>query len=236
MKLDEEIQKKVITDLRNGISYSVIQERYGIKGKATINRIKNKFDTKLEVNKPNGKTIAHRRKLKEAAFSREVVKQSQIMAGGIINVLNGIEYSVKNLEEIQDNNKKKNDEVVEDLKKILSLFDDHIYDVRKNSKGVDVGKMEIIRDLNLAISKVGDFVSRDVVRIKAIAELRNQIASFVELKVVAEELGYVKQFIQTLFKHLQVMTDEQYIEYRNKVISEFELAKPYFDSYEKEVD
>jgi len=233
----QSIKEEVIKDINNGIPYSEIQTKYGIRSKSTINRMKNSVDNLGDVkDKPSSREIGRRRKIQRAALNRSIVKNSEIMAGGIINILKGIEYSVKNLEQIQESNKKENDEIADNLKQILEMFETHIHDIRLNKNGDDIGKMETIKEIKLASIKVGDVISRDMVRIRAIAELRSQIASYVELKVVAEELGYVKQFIQTLFKHLQVMSDEQYIEYRNKVISEFELAKMYFDDYEKSPD
>ena len=234
-KIDEQTEEKIFEDIKREVPYSVIAKRYGV-GRATISRIKNRKDKNLEVEKPNKQTIGRRRKKRELAVQREIVKKAPLIVSGMLNVLQAIEYSVTNLVEIQEESQTESKKISEELIKLNENVEKYILDVDVNKNGVDVGKQKLINNITKAIAEAGNFYARETVRIKAIAELRGQAETFAKYEVMIKGLSHIREFIDNLFKAMNTLPDDVYKEYRNRVIELYPAGKDYFDFYETEVE
>lgn len=237
-KISEKVENEIFEELKAGkLSYSKIAKKYGV-GKGTITRIKNRKDKNLEIDNSDKHTltIQHRRKLREAAIRKDIVKKSPIVVAGLINVLQGIEYSVTNLIEINEESRETTEKIVEELEKLNENVDKYIHNIDVNSNGKDVGKEQLIKTIYKAAADAGNFYARETIRIKAISELRSQIETFVKYEGLFKEFTNTREFIDNLFKAMNVLSDEQYKIYRDRIVELYEPARDYFELYETEVE
>lgn len=234
-KIDDSTELEIFAKLQNGVSYSQIAEEYGI-GKGTINRIKNRKDQKLEIDNPGTRTIAHRRKLKERAIERNIVKHSEIIVFEMIDVLGGLKYCVNNLMEINEDAKSQVGQITKKLDGLLGDVKNHIGPIELNNKGQDTGKDALVKQIYLVLSMIGNYYSKQKIRIDAINALKEQMKMFLDYEISAKALAGVKDFLENLFKALNILPDKEYKLVRDRLIELNPSSREFFSRYEETVD
>lgn len=229
-KIPENIENQILEDLKKSIPYSEIAAKFNVS-KAVITKIKKRSDENLEVNKPSKKTISHRRKIKEKAIQRNIINNSELIVNGYVNTIHALQYSVSNLVEINEESKEKSEKIVEELEKLNETVD-------KNLKATDTDevkeKQKLISDIYKVIAAAGNFYARETVRIKAIAELRGQVELSLKQEAIVKAIENFKELTVTFFNAMNVLSDNEYIKFRNRVIELKPDAKIWFDEFESE--
>ncbi len=150
---------------------------------------------------------------------------------GYINTLEALQYSVSNLVEINEESKEKSEKIVEELEKLNKTID-------KNLKALDTDsvkeKNDLIKDIYKVIGAAGNFYARETVRIKAIAELRGQVELSLKQEAIVKAIENFKELTVTFFNAMNVLSDNEYIKFRNRVIELKPDAKIWFDEFESE--
>ncbi|HEX2868687.1 MAG TPA: hypothetical protein VHO03_16725 [Ignavibacteriales bacterium] len=235
---EEEIAKK---HYEEGRSVRQLAQDYECSTTPIV-RILKKFEGKyskgsVEVIKRESpkKTISRReekrrRDLAKSAINTTIIKKSEIIVNNVIEVLSGIKYCITNLEEIQSEQKEKSDEVVKNLEDLLDMVEKYIK-LPNDEKGKE--KESIIKAIFKTIADAGNFYARDMLRIKAIGELREQFNTYMKFQVDIKAFSEVKTILDAFFFGLEVLTDEQYIRYRNKVTSIAPATAGLFSTYEE---
>lgn len=229
-KIPENIENQILEDLKESIPYSEIAAKYNVS-KAVITKIKKRSDENLEVNKPSKQTISHRRKIKEKAIQRNIINNSELIVNGYVNTIHALQYSVSNLVEINEESKEKSEKIVEELEKLNETVD-------KNLKATDTDevkeKQKLISDIYKVIAAAGNFYARETVRIKAITELRGQVELSLKQEAIVKAIENFKELTVTFFNAMNVLSDNEYIKFRNRVIELKPDAKIWFDEFESE--
>jgi transposase len=171
-----------------------------------------------------------RRDLSKSAVNATIIRKSEIIVNGIIQVLDGLKYNIKNLEDIQSEQKEKSDTVIHDLEELLEMVEKYIkLDVDEKGKE----KENLVKAIYKTIAEAGNFYVRDMLRIKAIGELREQFNTYMKFQVDIKAFTEVKAILDAFFYGCEVLTDEQYIKYRNKVTEIAPAVAGLFSAYEE---
>jgi len=222
----KEFDQEIVELIKKNVPFREIMVKYGFKSTSKIARIKAEY-----IDEPKGKKTrkarpmkqAHKNKLSVTANAIAITKKSEIIVNNVIDILAGMKYSVYNLESIQGEQKEKSEKVVgelEELNKKVDQFLDASTEVSTEAGMIELQKEKdaLYKRIGLAIAEAGNFYARDNLRIKAIAELRNQFKAFVELEIVAKGLTQVKEVLDTLFTAMKILSDKTYVEYRTRAI------------------
>jgi hypothetical protein len=221
---DKQIEE-VCELIKKGVKYREILKRFKkISTVSQITKIKHRY---IEKQQPKRRKHSERtkRRLSKKAQRREIAKKSKIIIDHYVNVLKGFEYSITNIEEIQQLHADKLPEV---LKGINTLNET----VKKIYHVTPEQAEETLAEIKKAAGKVNNLFYHSNMRLRAIAELRRQLESFVKLKIDVEVLNEIGKIIQAFFKGLQVLKDADYFRVKNEVISHNEATAGWFDRYE----
>lgn len=229
-KISENIENKILEDLKESIPYSEIAAKYNVS-KAVITKIKKRSDQNLEVKKPSKKTISHRRKIQEKAIQRNIINKSELIVNGYVNSLEALQYSVKNLVEINEESKEKSEKIIEELEKLNKTVDEKL---KANSTDDVKEKNDLIKDIYKVIGAAGNFYARETVRIKAITELRGQVELSLKQEAIVKAIENFKELTVIFFNAMNVLSDTEYIKFRNRVIELKPDSKTWFDEFENE--
>lgn len=234
---NKEFDKEIIDLIKKGTSFREIMKKYGFRSTSKVARIKVEYMGKTPKGltpkgltpkepKPKKKKLMSFKQRKQISVSQSVIqfaKKSEIIVNNVIDILAGMRYSIYNLESIQSEQKEKSENVVSELQELnkkVGQFLDASTEVSTEAGMIELQKKKdaLSKRINLAIDEAGNFYARDTLRIKAIAELRNQFKAFVELEIVAKGLTQIKEVLDALFIATEVLADEIYVRYRNRAI------------------
>lgn len=229
-KISKNTEQQILIELKKGTSYSEIVEKFQVS-KGLITKIKNRSDAKLEVNKPSKKTINHRRKIQEKAIQNNIINKSEIIVNGYINTLEALQYSVKNLVEINEESKEKSEKIVEELEKLNQTVDEKL---KANNTDDVKEKNDLIKNIYKVIGAAGNFYARETVRIKAITELRGQVELSLKQETIVKTIENFKELTNTIFNAMNVLSDYEYIKLKNRVVELKSDAQAWFDEFETE--
>lgn len=234
IKINKDIEDNIFEELENNVSYSVICKKYNV-GKATVNRIKNRRDLNLKITKLAKKTIATRRKIQEKQIENNIIKNSELIVFGMIDVIQGVKYAVNNLVEINEDAKTKVDEIIEKLDGLLEDVKNHINNVDVNDKGRDVGKDALIKQIYLTLANISSYYSKQKIRVDAINALKEQMKMFMDYEITAKAMAGIKNLLDDFFYAFNHLKDDEYIKLRNIVIERNGSAEGLFAKHEEGV-
>jgi len=244
MPKNKDLDVKILAMIKEGVPYREIMKKHGLHSISKIARIKEEHLGKT-AKKPKKKrkpiTFNHRKKISITANAIAITNKSEIIVKNVIDILAGMRYSIVNLEGIQGEQKEKSENVVSELQELnkkVDQFLDASTEVSTEAGMIELQKKKdaLSKRINLAIDEAGNFYARDTLRIKAIAELRNQFKAFVDLEIVAKGLTQVKEVLDTLFIAMQVLSDDTYVRFRNRAIEINPVVRGLFAKNEATVD
>jgi hypothetical protein len=240
----KEFDQEIVELIKKHTPFREIMEKYGFHSTSKIARIKAEY-----IDEPKGKKTrrsrpmkqAHKNKLSITANAIAITAKSEIIVNNVIDILAGMRYSIFNLESIQSEQKEKSENVVgelQELNKKVDTFLDCATEVSTEAGMIELQKEKdaLNKRIGQAIAEAGNFYARDTLRIKAIAELRNQFKAFVDLEIVAKGLTQVKEVLDTLFIAMQVLSDDTYVRFRNRAIEINPVVRGLFAKNEATVD
>ena len=150
---------------------------------------------------------------------------------GYINTFEALQYSVSNLVEINEESKEKSEKIIEELEKLNKTVDEKL---KANSTDDVKEKNDLIKDIYKVIGAAGNFYARETVRIKAITELRGQVELSLKQEAIVKAIENFKELTVIFFNAMNVLSDNEYIKLRNRVIELKPDAKIWFDEFESE--
>lgn len=219
------------------LSYADIATQYQI-GKGSISRIKQEFEGPKEKveKKPTGPKLTQkerqrRKKLSKSSVTVHAVKKGEIIAEGFIDVLMGLNYSINDLVEVNEDMKKYVKEIDEKQNSILEMFNSYI-DIPDKSDTKKNATLEIFIALQESITKLNDFFPRESLRIKALGELRKQFELFLKTKQEIMDMQAIKGILDAFFVAMDLLPDEYYSKYRDKVIELAPATRTLFTAQE----
>ena len=225
------------------LSYQQIADKYGTNRTNVMRKIalaknnveppKKKGKPGPKPRKPSNKEIARRNKISDSAIATSLVKQAPIIVNGIVNILSAVEYSIRNLTSIQDEAQEKSDNIVAELTEISDNVSKFV-SINPNKDGYDAEKTKMLDAVWKAIAKASNFWNRDVMRIKAIEEIRKQMESYKKLQLDMEAFGRVTSILDAFFVAMDELDDRNYAKYRDKIIEIAPAVGELFTAYEKE--
>jgi hypothetical protein len=163
------------------------------------------------------------------------MKKSEIIVHEMIDVLEGIKYSVRNLTEIQESQQTKSNEVVSTLEKLKEDMDQFLIATNEGSiKNLQMERAAMLKRISLALVEAGSWFNRDILRIKSIAEIRNQLEAFVNMEIVGKGLEQAKNILNALFEGMNSISDESYIKFRDRAIELNPGIRILFERFEQE--
>jgi len=160
-----------------------------------------------------------------------MIEKSEIIVNGIIDVLAGMKYSIKNLEEIQDAQKKDKDLVMYELQDLVKFCKK----LREENKNDKIEKEEIIERINSTLNDIFIYYNdkdRDNIRIAAIAELRKQFHEYRDSEIVAKGILQVREILKTFLEATTVLDERDYLKYRDRAIELNPAVRGFFDKLE----
>lgn len=235
---------EIVELIKQNVPFREIMVKYGFHSTSKIARIKAEYIDEAKgkkTRKARPMKQAHKDKLSITANAIAITKKSEIIVNNVIDILAGMRYSIYNLESIQSEQKEKSENVVSELQELNKKVDTFLdcateVSTEEGMKELQKEKDALNKRIGLAIAEAGNFYARDTVRIKAIAELRNQFKAFVDLEIVAKGLTQVKEVLDTLFIAMEVLSDDTYVRFRNRAIEINPVVRGLFAKNEATVD
>lgn len=240
----KEHDQEIVELIKQNVPFREIMAKFGFRSTSKIARIKAEY-----IDEPKGKKTRKYRPMKQATKDKmsvtanaiAIAKKSEIIVNNVIDILAGMRYSIYNLESIQGEQKEKSENVVSELQELnnnIDCFLDASTEVMTEEGMIALQKEKdaLNKRIGLAIAEAGNFYARDTLRIKAIAELRNQFKAFVELEIVAKGLTQVKDVLDTIFRATEVLSDDNYVKLRTRAIEINPVVRELFAKNEEKVE
>jgi len=217
-KIPPHIELKIWESIQKGIPYSIISEQMQV-AKSSITRVKTRMEKKLGIT-PEAKDITtnemkRREKIAKAAVAVQSYKRADLIAEGFVNAFNAIAYNLSHMVEIVEHSSTEANSIKEKQEEILKLFKE-----LKQSTGDennDASFKNLFVKLRESISKIDDFFARDMLRIKAVGELRKNLETFLKMRQEIQDIEAVKRILDAFFIATDELDDKNYKKYREKV-------------------
>ncbi|OGU55416.1 MAG: hypothetical protein A2V66_16680 [Ignavibacteria bacterium RBG_13_36_8] len=255
-RIPPHIEQKVWEAIQQGIPYDTIADKYQI-ARGSITNIKKRRQQKEGIIVPK-KEISKAEKTRRAKIARSAVvmhsiKKAELIAEGFVNAFEAITYGVQHLIDIIENSKTEADSIKEKQEEILRLFNDIIdkpYEVsedeeaeeKKSRKGKtnknrgcagDSRLYDLVIQIQQSIQKINDFFARDMIRLKAVGELRKHLETFLKLKNEIQDTLTIKRMFDALFNATNVLDDDSYKKFREQAISDAPVLSRLFADFEQ---
>ncbi len=107
------------------------------------------------------------------------------------------------------------------LNKLISVhkLDEHLF-------------KEILEKITSATKRANNIFYHSDIRLKVISSLRKQFESFYRIKADAEVLDEIRKIIDAFIEGFQILKDEDYFKFKEKVISKNDATVGWFNKYE----
>jgi len=233
-EIPKHIKDKVWEAINEGVSYSMISKNLNLS-KASVCRIRKEYEIasgiQVEVKTLSQREIERRKKIGRSAVAADAVRKADLITEGFINAFETISYDAKHLIEIINHSKTEADSLKELQETILSNFEEYI-DIESDSVQKATMKLDLIVAIRQSIQKINDFFTRDMIRIKAVGEMRKHLETFLKMKQEIMDVQTIKKMFDAFFESCDELDDENYIKYRNKVIELAPVTKKLFMEFE----
>ena len=232
--LPDEIKEQIYHQLLHGKSYRQLQRIYNVS-LSTIARIKKEkgkfFSVKPRPRKPI--TRRTRKKIGNAVVTANFIKQSDLIINNILDVGKSIIYGAEKVVDIAENSKKRVNDIVAELEKLNKAVEKHIK-FQDGKTGVTERK-ELVKEIYKVIGLVSSYYSSNKLVIDAVKELRGNAEAYAKLKIEADIISSLNTFTNSIFDGADLLSDEEYIKFRDCVIENSELGKQLFKKYDKTI-
>ena len=195
-EIPKHIKDKVWIDLCQKIPYRTICEKWGIKSTSSVSAIRQeylKLNGITELKKPiTAAERQRRKKIGTAAVTVQSLKKAEFIAEGFLNAFEVLAYNAGHLIEIIDHSrdeadslKAKQEEILENFKKYVEMSPEQ--------------KADVMLSIRQSIQKMNDFLTRDMIRMKAVGEMRKQLETFLKLKAEIMDIQTIKKIMDAFF-------------------------------------
>ncbi|MHB8871651.1 MAG: hypothetical protein ACYC5G_04315 [Candidatus Doudnabacteria bacterium] len=229
-EIPKHIQDKIWIDICDKVPYSKIATKWNV-GKGTISNIKVKYlksNGITEPKKPITKAEKERRKkIATSAVTVAALRKAEFISEGFLNAFEVIAYNAGHLVEVIDHSrdeadslKTKQEEILEGFKKYVEMSPEE--------------KVDVVLAIRQSIQKMNDYFTRDMIRIKAVGEMRKQLETFLKLKQEIMDIQTIKKMLDAFFTGCDELDDTNYIKYRDGVIKISPITSRLFTAYEQQ--
>jgi len=228
MKISDKTLRVTIELIKLKTPYrKIVQMVPEIKSTSMVTRIKKFY---IDGEKPKKTVMSERtkRKIQKTAKQNRIIKKSEILVDGMLNILKGFEYMILNLENIQERHEREYPELVKELRKLNSKLKQVITEEIIEEESIK----KLLEKITKTTEKAGDIFYHSDIRIRAISSLRKQFESFYRIKADAEVLKNIGKIIDAFIEGCEVLEDEDYFRYKEKVISKNDSTVGWFQKYE----
>ncbi len=232
--LPEEIKEQIYHQLMHGKSYRQIQRTYNVSI-STISRIKKEkskfFSVKSKPRKPITKRT--RKKIGDAVVTANLIKKSDLIVNNILDVGKAIIYGAEKVVDIAENSKERITTIVAELEKLNTAVEKHIK-FQDGKTGV-TQRNDLAKEIYKVIGLVSSYYSSNKLVIDAVKELRGNAETYVKLKIEADVISSLNTFTNSIFEGAELLSDKEYIKFRDYVIENSELGKQLFKKYDETI-
>ena len=228
-EIPRHIQDKVWLDICDKVPYSAIAKKWNI-GKGSISNIKEKYLKSNGIGEPK-KPITkaekeRRKKIATSAVTIAAFRKAEFISEGFLNAFDLIAYNAQHLAEVIDHSKTEADVLKEKQEEILENF----------KKYVEMGpedKADMVIAIRQSIHKMNDFFARDMIRIKAVGEMRKHLETFLKLKQEIIDIQTIKKMLDAFFNGCNELDDANYRKFRDRVIADAPITDRLFAAHEQ---
>lgn len=230
-EIPKHIKDKVWEDICHKVPYSMICEKWGIKSKGSITNIKDEYSAAEGVvpeKKPvSRREIKRRENISKSGITVHAYKRGEIIADGFLNAFEVIAYNAQHLMEVIDHSKTEADSLKEKQEEILEAF-------KKYVELPPEAKADVVIGIKVSIQKITDYFTRDMIRIKAVGEMRKQLETFLKMKQEIIDIRTIKNMMDAFFNAADELDDANYRKFRDKVIEHAPITSRLFAAAEQE--
>jgi hypothetical protein len=227
-EIPKHIKDKIWQAIQNGVPYSSIAGQWQVS-KSTVARVKEEFEKesgKQPEKKPISKNeIKRRENISKAVTTYHSLNKVKFISTSFIDAFQLITYNAEHLAEIIDHSKTEADLLKEKQEEILEAF-------KKYVELPPEAKADIVIGIKSSIQKINDFYARDMIRLKAVGEMRKHLETFLNLKKEIMEIETIKKTLDAFFVGCNVLNDADYVAYRNAAIESYPAIERLFMLFE----
>lgn len=230
--LSEEEREKIADYIRRGSrSYRQILREFHLKNLSAVHSIKKKYvegGGEKKPPKPRTHTKRTKEKIRESVIAHKFIESADLIVGKHVDVLEGIIWGIKNLQNITEEQRSENQQISTFLEKLSS----EVEKFKTFTKEQEKEKNRLIRDIYLALGKVSQFVYGKQLMINAIDKLRGYLSLYNEQEIEIKVIKEVSNMLFAFFEGAQLLPEEYYQQFKAKVIELSRFSERYFIQYE----
>ncbi len=152
----------------------------------------------------------------------EVETYQKVIQGEYIDVFEGIRQSVKDMLELNEEQRKAIPEMTENLKQLLVYYEEGTLDLE------DKGSVSIFNQIRKTLEQIDSFYFRGKLRIDSRKELGNWFDRYKDLEMQVKYLNYYENVISAFLAGLNNQDERIYNQIREDAIKFFPATERYF--------
>jgi hypothetical protein len=241
-------QEEIIRDVKLGVPYSQIKEKYGLNSTSIITRLMKRFrieeqkdmlktakkqheedkpETPASAQKVKPMSQRQRKAIQKGAIAFHVLNKAEIITDRFIDVFKGMKYTISEFIDVNEGMKEYQVEIPIHLHKLIDLL--------KNNQSFDREEKEqfnlLIYHSLKAISNIYANVDR---RIASLRELNNSLEKYGKVFQQLQFMEGINRLMEVFFEGLNMVDDEQYFRIKGFIIGREPFSEQYFNKYETE--
>ena len=223
------IKVKIWEEIKKEIPYSIIAVQWQTS-KSSVSRIRKEYE-KIEGTVNTGKPVStaerqRREKIGKSAVTVAAYRKAEYISEGFLNAFEVISYNAQHLIEVINHSKTEADSLKEKQEEILEGFKKYVEMSAEQ-------KVDVVLAIRQSIQKINDFFTRDMIRVKAVGEMRKQLETFLKLKTEIMDIQTIKKMLDAFFTGCNELDDVNYIKYRDSVIKNAPYTARLFVAHER---
>lgn len=229
-----EEKEKIYGEIIKGKVYRKIAKEYDISI-GMVSNVKKELESFFAVKpkQPIKRTRTSRKKQKEAILAKRIYDRSDIIIGNILNVGRTVILGAEKVLEIADKSDERVKEIVFNLNNLNKLISENTcFEDGNDSKTL---KANLIKEIHKTIDGVSSYYATNKIVIEAVRELRKHAEAYSNLKAEADSLTAWTTFFDAIFEGCEVLSDAEYIKFRDLVINKSEMGKQMFAKYDPQI-
>lgn len=202
-----------------------LSQKYGISQTKLRSVLGLGKQSKIDLQKNNRAIIKSRKKQNKELIQKVTVETVEtFIKDGYVDVVEGIRQGLKDLTELNQEQRRAIPEMTNNLKEVLE---------RIKETADPVEDKDLIKDVYKTLSEVSSFYLRGKLRIESQKEILNYLKAFKESEIQQSFFNHFQNCMDAVFWGLEEITDDQYFKFRDRAIAHYQFMKKYFDSYEE---
>ncbi len=218
----DEDKENLRRDYKAGFSLRQCSRKYGVSV-STIRKLLGFACSKKE-SKEKVRQLKKRKntELKEKIEATELKVYEEIFKDETIDIFEGIRQSVRDMLQLNEEQRKAISEMTENLKQLLVCYKEGTPDVEVN------GTVSLFNQIKGTLEQIDNFYLRGKLRIDSRKELGNWFDRYKALELQQRYLNFYENVINAFFSGLNNIDDNKYNQIRETAIEYFPAVERYF--------